>query len=277
MGTSLDSQIFTSATKLADGYQSINMKYEKGIDDLQEQKKQIQESLELARSTAQTEKEKAEKKSLELLAQDNLAKIDAREHQLKLERTEQLDERMKKFEETRAKEREKREKEEERISKKLQQQIQSGIDTTLKGIGTFASQSAQFLQNMGEENKQVINTLFRIQQAAALADIAMSTARAVARAPADYGIAAPFAVPAILAGGAAQAAVVMSQPPPLHMGGIVGGRSAPDEQMATLLTGEAVLDRATTSRLGTTGINRLQNGSAMDPQVIVISPFGFGS
>lgn len=271
MGDSLDAQLFNSAVKLADGYDSINMKYQAGLSELQAQKKEIKASLELAQSTAKTEKEKAELKGLELQGEENLAKIKEREHQLKLERTEQLDERMKKFEETRAKEREKREKEEERIAKKLQEQIQSGIDTTLKGIGTFATQSAQFLNNMGEENKSVINALFRIQQAAALADIAMSTARAVARAPADYGPAAPFAVPAILAGGAAQAAVVISQPPPLHMGGIVG--SAPDEQVSTLLKGEAVLDRATTARLGSDGINRLQNGGSMDPQVIVISPF----
>jgi len=100
----------------------------------------------------------------------------------------------------------------------------------------------------------------------------MSTAQAVAAAPAQYGPFAPAAIPAIVAGGAVQAGVVLSQKPPLHMGGIVQPL-APDEQNRTLLTGEAVLDRATTRRLGEDGLNRLQNGNTGGPDVIVMSPF----
>jgi hypothetical protein len=114
--------------------------------------------------------------------------------------------------------------------------------------------------------------LFRANQASATADIIMSTARAVADAPATYGPFAPVAIPAIVAGGAVQLGIVASQKPPLHMGGIVQPLQ-PDEQNRTLLTGEAVLDRATTRRLGEDGINRLQNGKSGGPDVIVMSPF----
>jgi len=100
----------------------------------------------------------------------------------------------------------------------------------------------------------------------------MSTAQAVAAAPAQYGPFAPAAIPAIYAGGAVQLGVVAAQKPPLHMGGIVQPL-APDEQSRTLLTGESVLDRATTRRLGENGINRLQNGNMNGPDVIVMSPF----
>ena len=99
-----------------------------------------------------------------------------------------------------------------------------------------------------------------------------STAKAIARAPADYGPGAPLAIAAITAGAAAQAGVVMSQKPPLHMGGMVEAL-APDEQQRTVLTGEAVLDRATTRRLGQDGIQRLQEGKSPTPEVIVMNPF----
>ena len=127
----------------------------------------------------------------------------------------------------------------------------------------------ELLSDSGEENAEIINALFRINQAAALADIAMSTAKGIARAPADYGPLAPAAIPIIAASGAAQAAVVLSQSPPMHMGGMV----APDERQARVLTGESVLDRSTTRRLGDDGIRRLQNGGGMEPQVVVLNPY----
>ena len=56
------------------------------------------------------------------------------------------------------------------------------------------------------------------------------------------------------------------------MGGVV--RASPDEQTRTLLTGEAVLDRATVQRIGgEDGVNRLQSGASSEPIVVVTNPF----
>ena len=269
----LDNDIYNSSLGLASSYDKINMQYNKGLQELQAQREEIQSSLQLAQETAKTDKEREQVRIAESEALQAQADIDTREHQLKLERQAELDELTKKYEDARKKERDNRAKEEKKIADDLVKQIQAGIDVSIQGLGTFASSSIQFLQNMGEENKGLINALFMVQKAAALADIAMSTARAVARAPADYGPLAPAAVPLIIAGGAAQAAVVASQSPPMHMGGIVGASIAPDEQNTTLLKGEAVLDRNTTARLGKNGINRLQNGGDLEPSVVVISPF----
>lgn len=269
----LDNEIYNSSLGLASSYDKINMQYNKGLQELQAQREEIQSSLQLAQETAKTNKEREQVRIAETEALQAQADIDTREHQLKLERQAELDELTKKYEDARKKERDNRAKEEKKIADDLVKQIQAGIDVSIQGLGTFASSSIQFLQNMGEENKGLINALFMVQKAAALADIAMSTARAVARAPADYGPLAPAAVPLIIAGGAAQAAVVASQSPPMHMGGIVGASIAPDEQNTTLLKGEAVLDRNTTARLGKNGINRLQNGGDLEPSVVVISPF----
>jgi hypothetical protein len=155
-------------------------------------------------------------------------------------------------------------------------QIKNIKDVTALTLGSLSSITADGLklaQNVAGKNKELINTLFRANQAASVANIAMKTAEAIAAAPAQYGPFAPAAIAAIVAQAAVQTGVVLSQQPPLHMGGVVAPL-APDEQSRTVLTGEAVLDRATVRRLGGEGgIQRLQEGGTMAPDVIVMNPF----
>jgi len=271
----LEQAIFQSNVNRLAPLEKINALSDKELENIKAQRKQIKDSLELAEKTAKTKKDQVELEKIRATATENLAKLDTREHQVTLERQAEIQELHEKQAEARKKLRLQETKELQNMEKLARQQIEAGINTSLQGLATFGTSATQFLENMGNKNKELINGLFRIQQAAALADIAISTARAIARAPADYGVLAPVAVPIIAAGGAAQAAVVLSTPPPMHMGGIVGGRAttAPDEKITTLLDGEAVLDRNTTRQLGTNGVNRLQNGLGMEPSVIVISPF----
>ena len=83
-------------------------------------------------------------------------------------------------------------------------------------------------------------------------------------------------IAAIIAGAAAQTSTVMAQSPPTaDMGGMIGNNDKlrPDETMVRVLQGEAVLDRATTERIGgQEGIQRLQEGGTAG-QVIVVQPF----
>lgn len=271
----LDQAIFQSNVNRLSPLEKIDALSNKELENIRAQRKEIQDSLELAEKTAKTKKDQVELEKIRATATENLAKLETREHQVTLDRQAELQELYQKQAEERSKLRIKEAKELEKMEKTARQQIEAGINTSIQGLATFGASATQFLENMGNKNKELINGLYRIQQAAALADIAISTARAVARAPADYGPLAPVAVPLIMAGGAAQAAVVLSTPPPMHMGGIVGGRAttAPDEKITTLLDGEAVLDRNTTRQLGNSGVNRLQNGLGMEPNVIVISPF----
>ena len=271
----LDQAIFQSNVNRLSPLEKIDALSNKELENIRAQRKEIQDSLELAEKTAKTKKDQVELEKIRATATENLAKLDTREHQVTLDRQAELQELYEKQAEQRSKLRTKEAKELEKAQKLAKQQIEAGINTSIQGLATFGASATQFLENMGNKNKELINGLYRIQQAAALADIAISTARAIARAPADYGPLAPVAVPIIAAGGAAQAAVVLSTPPPMHMGGIVGGRAttAPDEKITTLLDGEAVLDRNTTRQLGKNGVNRLQNGLGMEPNVIVISPF----
>lgn len=117
---------------------------------------------------------------------------------------------------------------------------------------------------------------FRLNQTSAIADIAFSTAKAVANSlvlpPAVRGA----TIAALLTTSALQTATVLSQSPPkFDVGGMVGSTdSAPDVVQANLLKGEAVLDRSTVQSLGgAEGVRRLQNQSGQMGAPIIIQPF----
>jgi len=268
----LEDQIYQSTLKQMDSDDQIETKYQRQLELLEEQRQAIYDQFDAAEALARSAADKEKIETLNLESARAIADMDTREHQLKLERDQQLAE----LAEQRSKENKKRAKEQAKLEAKLAAkalaQQEATLQATIGGLQQFSTSGLQLLEMTENKNRDLINVLFRINQAAALADIAMSTAKAIARAPADYGPGAPVAVAAITAGAAAQAAVVLAQKPPMHMGGIVQPL-APDEQQRTVLTGESVLDRATTRRLGEDGIQRLQEGKSATPEVIVMNPF----
>jgi hypothetical protein len=137
-------------------------------------------------------------------------------------------------------------------------------------IKSFASAMGEYLENTDRATEKSVKRLFKLEQAAAIADIGMETAKGIASALSLPPIVRGAAIAAITAAGAAQVAAVASQQPPaLHMGGM-----APDERNATLLTGEAVLDRTTVRNLGgQPGVRQLQNGQTGTNNVVIIQPF----
>ena len=146
--------------------------------------------------------------------------------------------------------------------------VKDGAQMLVSSVDTFARASIDYLRNTDKATEESLQKLHKLQQAAAVANIAMQTAENIVKAM-GMGAAAPILIAAAVAAGAAQtAAVLSSQPPTLHMGGM-----APDER-STVLTGEAVLDRTTTRRIGEEGVRGLQNrtgGGAAE--VIVLQPF----
>jgi len=190
---------------------------------------------------------------------DNEAQADATAHALDLQRLEEIDELQQAH----------HEKQLARISEQVNEYAAMGSAFT-GSIKTFASAVGEYLDNTDRATEKSVKRLFRLEQAAAVADIAMETAKAIAGSlglpPGVRGV----TIAAITASGAAQTAAVLSQQPPtLHMGGM-----APDETNATLLTGEAVLDRTTVRNIGgQEGIRQLQNGQTGTNNVVIIQPF----
>lgn len=123
-----------------------------------------------------------------------------------------------------------------------------------------------------EKRAHAAMALFQLSKAASLAEVAMTTAENVAKAIGYGPVLGPAMAGVAIATGAAQAAVVASQPAPqmqFHMGGI-----APDEMNAKVLRGEAILDRSTVRRIGgEQGVRNLQQGGGGSANTVVIQPF----
>jgi hypothetical protein len=76
--------------------------------------------------------------------------------------------------------------------------------------------------------------------------------------------------------GAQLASIKAQSPPKFDVGGMVGNATdnAPDMVRANLLSGEAILDRATVRNIGgEQGVRRLQRGESSGDRVIIVQPF----
>lgn len=157
--------------------------------------------------------------------------------------------------------------------KKLDEDLQYINMMSEASIGTFRNTTnaiGQLIKITGAENANTVRALFEMNKVAAIGEIGFNTAKAITAAQAYPPPFNGLMIASAIAAGAAQGAVVMSQQPPqFHMGGMT-----PDESIAVVKAGEAVLDRATVDRLGgEPGVNRLQNGQTGQPEVIVINPY----
>ena len=249
----------------------LDRKHERELDSINSQREKIYAQYEEAEAVARTARDKEKLAQIEKESINAIAELDAQERELETQHLEKIGEMRKGQNEQRLKFENELATHRKKLHEQEIKQITAGVQASIAGLQTFATAGLQLLENTGNENKDVINVLFRLNQAAALADIAMKTAVALAAAPGQYGPAAPIAMAAITAGAALQTGVVLSQKPPMHMGGYIA--PAPDENTRTVLGGEYVLDRQTVRTLGAENLNKLQNNASLSPEVIVMSPF----
>lgn len=127
--------------------------------------------------------------------------------------------------------------------------------------------------NKGSESaKKAALTAFRVQQAAAVAQIAINTAQGIMQGIAQLGpVAGAFAAIGTAATGATQTALVVAQrPPQFDQGGIV----APDHRMVSAAPGEGFLTRSGVQNAGgPDGVQALNQGRSMQqqPQILQLS------
>ena len=148
--------------------------------------------------------------------------------------------------------------------KKRLELVESIVNQSIAG----ANAVSEIIKNVAGENKEAAMLAFRVNQAAAIANIAMTTAQKIMEVAPN-----PFAIAGVTALGIAQGAAVATQPPPeFHMGGVID--KGEDTRNITVLTGEAVLDRRTVQRLGgDAGISQLQRGKMPENKTVVMNPF----
>ena len=269
----IDSRIQSRQIARLEGEEKINAEAQRELDIIKQKENAIIEEAEQASALARTNKERLQARELEKEAIRAVAALETERAEGKTDRVARIAELKKQADEEEQKRKDKLAQQEKKQFEDRVKEQKALVEVTIGSLSSITADGLKLAQDVAGENKELINTLFRANQAASVANIAMKTAEAIAAAPAQYGPFAPAAIAAIVAQAAVQTGVVLAQQPPLHMGGVVAPL-APDEQSRTVLTGEAVLDRATVRRLGgQTGIQRLQEGGTMAPDVIVMNPF----
>ncbi len=243
----------------------IVLSYKNQRDSIDETKERLIEQLEAARKIAVTEEDR--KKLLDLEVQTQTA-LQALETEQQAQRVKHVEELQGLRDEAHRKQLENQQKETEEAVKNAKLTANSIIDA---GVAI-----AEFNAASNKEDIKAQQRLFKVNQAAAVANIAMSAAEAIAGALGLPPIVRGLTIAGITAGAAAQTGVVLAQTPPTaDMGGMIGNRDRlrPDENMVRVLSGEAVLDRATVNRIGgEEGLQRLQAGGSTG-NVVVVQPF----
>jgi len=152
-----------------------------------------------------------------------------------------------------------------------------GIASTMGAFGDLTASLSELVTAYAGENQEAQERVFKTNQALAVADVAFKTAQAIAAALTLPPVARGVAIATASATGAAQLATIASQSPPkFDVGGMIGSSSdasQPDSLTASVLRGEAILDRTTVRQLGgEEGIRRLQNGQG-GAELVIIQPF----
>jgi len=147
------------------------------------------------------------------------------------------------------------------------------FDDYMKGFGMIAQGfgvAADLIDQNSEKNKKNAELIFNLRKAAAISEIIIGTATNVVDVFPE-----PFLMAAAVGLGIAQTALVASEQPKFHMGGMIGSSSplSPDETMVRAKSGEAILSTAAVNRIGADGVRSLENGGGITPQIIVMNPF----
>mgnify|MGYP006241034435 FL=1 len=243
----------------------IVLSYKNQRDSIDETKQRLIEQLEAARKIAVTEEDRKKLLDLEVQTQTALQSLETEQQAQRVKHVEELQGLR---DEAHRKQLENQQKETEEAVKNAKLTANSIIDA---GVAI-----AEFNAASNKEDIKAQQRLFKVNQAAAVANIAMSAAEAIAGALGLPPIVRGLTIAGITAGAAAQTGVVLAQSPPTaDMGGMIGNRDRlrPDENMVRVLSGEAVLDRATVNRIGgEEGLQRLQAGGSTG-NVVVVQPF----
>jgi hypothetical protein len=243
----------------------IALNYKLQVDSITEAKTKLEEQLVAAQELAKTDQDRQKVKELEIQTAETLAILEQEHHIQAVKFREEIAD----LEEERHK------KELDNAEKERQAKLQNAKGTA-NAIIDAAVSVAQFNAAMNKEDIKAQQKLFRVNQAASIANITMKAAEQIAAALGLPPIIRGLQIAAITAGSAAQIGVVAAQTPPTaDMGGMIGNRDnlRPDETMVRVLSGEAVLDRATVNRIGgQEGLQQLQQGGTMG-NVVVVQPF----
>ena len=145
---------------------------------------------------------------------------------------------------------------------------QQRIDAELKAKNKAINQ-------IGKEEKKALKSAFKAQQAAALAGVAIDTARAALALTPFYWFAGPGAPAAALAtaviGAGIQVAAIAATPPPsFALGGAVGDRMQADHGLISAKSSEGIVSDRGMAAIGRDGLDAINAGGSTSTSIQVI-------
>ena len=266
---STQQELFKLSTARLDPEQRIIAEHAKQLENLREQRNAIRDQFREAQALAKTDKDRTQLAELEKQSKEQIAALQRKElelNQLKSVALQELFEKEDKAEDERHQKRLKN-------LEKEKQAARQGFLAVSNGFIDAANTASDLIERFGEKNKKNQMLAFNIRKGTAISEAVINTALAVTRAIAELGpVAGPLAAAAITATGAAQIALIASEAPKFHTGGMIG--PAPDERVITAQPGEFVLSKQTVQRVGAENIERMNRGAdPTKPIVIVSNPF----
>ena len=260
-------QIFISTLE---PQQQIIEQTKERVNQIDQAIEKINQEIEAAQGLAQTDKDRAAAAEVRIEGERTIAALIEERQVIEEEGELRLDELR---QQNSDKNKERIKSEDELRKEAMQRQMQELNMQQEAVVGTFRNTTnaiGAIMKATGQENANTIKALFEMNKVASLGEIAFNTAKAITAAQAYPPPFNGIMIASAVAAGAALGATVLSQrAPEFHMGGMT-----PDESIAVVKAGEAVLDRATVDRLGgEPGVNRLQNGQTGQPEVIVMNPY----
>lgn len=153
-----------------------------------------------------------------------------------------------------------------KLEEEAADQSKAAAVATFDALGSLSSSAADALgayaQSIAKGNKKAARDAFAVGKVVAMSSALVNTALAVTNALATVPYpAAPIAAAAAAVSGGVQLASIAAQKPSFHRGGMVEEQGR-GEVSATLLPGEAVLNRQATSALGAGGVAAINNGTS---------------
>jgi hypothetical protein len=145
---------------------------------------------------------------------------------------------------------------------------QQRIDAELKAKNKAINQ-------IGKEEKKALKSAFKAQQAAALAGVAIDTARAALALTPFYWFAGPGApaaalATAVLGAGIQVAAIAATPPPSFALGGAVGDRMQADHGLISAKSSEGIVSDRGMAAIGRDGLDAINAGGSTSTSIQVI-------
>ena len=239
----------------------IQRKMHKQTDAINDQIKAAQQRLLTAQLTAETDEQRFAAQELEKATLVEIEALEVLRHEKRLAMEKELSD----LKEANAHK-------EAETKKKLNNQELANARSLFNSSIEITNALTELNEKKGMAARAQALRLFRVNQAAAIANIGFAIAEGLAESAGQ-----PLKTAAVIAAGVASTAKVLAQKPPTADMGMIGNNDPlrPDETTTRVLRGEAVIDRATVNRLGgEQGVRALQEGSAVGGGgVVVVQPF----